>query len=331
MASAGDKTAVVNTVLGPVAADALGVTLVHEGLLSIVPGAQYAFDIQIDRAEIFETLKQRLNEFKNAGGSTIVDSLGMFHGRDVPLYEALSRATGVNIIASTGMGPEEQLGGYFLTPQTNPPTPWPAEKFADLFSKEVTEGMVVPRLERRNGAGLAVTAADRTGITATEGSLFRGVARTAQTTGVPASIQFGTDAVGELQIVLDEGLTADRVVVAGLDRKSAVAAGAPAAVAQLGANVAIDHVGTNTSADFITDAERVTLISELVAAGFADRIFISASATGVSKGEPGISTPYAQVLTGFVPLLKQAGIAESVIDQILIHNPARLLTTAATK
>jgi phosphotriesterase-related protein len=45
------------------------------------------------------------------------------------------------------------LGGYFLSPQTNPPTPWPAEKFANLFTKEVTEftkevteGMVVPRM-----------------------------------------------------------------------------------------------------------------------------------------------------------------------------------------
>ena len=46
----------VNTVLGPVPADELGVVAVHEALLSVVPGAQYAPDITIDRAEIFETL-----------------------------------------------------------------------------------------------------------------------------------------------------------------------------------------------------------------------------------------------------------------------------------
>ena len=40
------------------------------------------------------------------------------------------------------------LGGYYLTPQTNPPTPWPTQKFAELFGREVNEGMVVPRLER---------------------------------------------------------------------------------------------------------------------------------------------------------------------------------------
>ena len=82
------------------------------------------------RAEIFEVLAGKLRAFKAAGGGTVVDSTGMFHGRDVRLYEALSRATGVHVVASTGMGPEEDLGGYFLTPQTDPPTPWPAYRWA---------------------------------------------------------------------------------------------------------------------------------------------------------------------------------------------------------
>ncbi|MGW0940762.1 phosphotriesterase family protein, partial [Streptomyces sp. NPDC002666] len=157
------KTNTVNTVLGPVPIEDLGVVSVHEALLSVVPGAEYAFDVTIDRAEIFETLAAKLTDFRTHGGGTIVDSTGMFHGRDVRLYEALSRTTGVHIVASTGQGPEEMLGGYFLTPQTNPPTPWPAEKFADLFTQEVTEGMVVPRVERRGAAGLVATVATPAG------------------------------------------------------------------------------------------------------------------------------------------------------------------------
>ncbi|MFE1753705.1 hypothetical protein ACFW88_24715 [Streptomyces anandii] len=126
----------MNIVLGPVPAEDPGVVPVHEVLLSAAPGAQYAFDITIDRAEIFETLAAKLKDFRAHGGCTVADSTGMFHGRDVLLYEALSRVTGVHIVASTGQGPEEKLGGYLLTPQTDPPTPWPAEKFADLFTKD---------------------------------------------------------------------------------------------------------------------------------------------------------------------------------------------------
>lgn len=315
----------VNTVLGPIPAHELGVVAVHETLLSVLPGAEYGFDISMDRAEIFETLAAKLVEFRESGGGTIVDSAGMFHGRDVRLYEALSRSTGVHIVASTGQGPEELLGGYFLTPQTNPPTPWPAEKFADMFAREVSEGMVVPRVERRGAAGLVATTATRAGMTATDESLFRGAARAGVTTGVPVSIRFGSDAVRELDIVLDEKLSADRVVVGGLDRKDAVASGAPLEIARRGAYVAIDHVGTEDDAH-LTDAERVALVVELIAAGHTDQILLSASATGVAKGHPGNDLPFGHVLTDFVPRLTAAGLSDADIRRILVDNPRALLT-----
>ncbi|MFV5991949.1 phosphotriesterase [Streptomyces sp. NPDC056231] len=315
----------VNTVLGPVPAAELGVVSVHGALLSVVPGAEHAFDITIDRAEIFETLAAKLKDFRAHGGGTIVDSTGMFHGRDVRLYETLARTTGVHIVASTGQGPEELLGGYFLTPQTNPPTPWPAEKFADLFTKEVTEGMVVPRVERRGAAGLVATTATREGMTATDESLFRGAARTALTTGVAVSIRYGSDALHDLDVVLDEKLAADRVVVGGLDRKDAVAAGAPLEVARRGAYVALDHVGVEDG-EHVTDAERAALVADLVKAGFADRILLSSSATGVTKGHPGNDLPYSYVLTTFVPLLKTQGLSDEDARRILVENPRDLLS-----
>ncbi|MGW3680112.1 phosphotriesterase family protein [Streptomyces prasinus] len=315
----------VNTVLGPVAAEDLGVVSVHEALLSVVPGAEYAYDVTLDRAEIFETLAAGLKDFHAHGGGTIVDSTGMFHGRDVRLYEALSRTTGVHIVASTGQGPEEMLGGYFLTPQTNPPTPWPAEKFADLFTKEVTEGMVVPRVERRGTAGLVATTATPEGMTATDESLFRGAARTALSTGVAVSVRYGSDALHDLDVVLDEKLPADRVVVGGLDRKDAVAAGAPLGVARRGAYVALDHVGTKDDAH-LTDDERAALVAELVRAGFGDRILLSVNATGVAKGHPGNDLPYSYVLTTFVPLLKARGLSDEDTRRILVENPRDLLS-----
>ncbi len=314
----------VNTVLGPVPAEELGVVSVHEALLSVVPGAEHAFDITIDRAEVFEILAAKLADFRAHGGGTIVDATGMFHGRDVRLYEALSRATGVHLVASTGQGPEELLGGYFVTPQTNPPTPWPAEKFADLFGKEVTEGMVVPRVERRAAAGLVATAATVAGMTATDESLFRGAARAALSTGVAVSIRYGRDAVHDLDVALDEKLPADRVVVGGLDRKSALDADAPLEIARRGAYVALDHVGTEDDVH-VTDAERVALVYDLVQAGFGDRVLLSSSATGVAKGHSGNDLPYSYVLTAFVPQLRSRGLGDGTIRRLLADNPRDLL------
>lgn len=314
----------VNTVLGPIPASELGVVAVHEALLSVVPGAQYAPDISMDRAEIFEILAGKLTGFREHGGQTIVDSTGMFHGRDVKLYEALSRSTGVHIVASTGMGPEEMLGGYFLTPQTNPPTPWPAERFAELFSREVTEGMVVPRVERRGAAGLVTTTADRAGMTPTEESLFRGAARTAVKTGVPVSIRFGADALHDLDIVLAEELPADRVLVGGLDRKDAD--GAALEVARRGAFVGIDHVGLNEDADYLTDQDRAELVLKLVAAGHADKIILSGNSIGVAKGQPDYDLPFSHVLSTFAPFLKAQGLSDEDARRILVDNPRNLLT-----
>lgn len=321
----------VHTVLGAVPADELGVVAVHEALLSIVPGAEYAHDIRIDRADVFEALAGKLTDFRAHGGGTVVDSTGMFHGRDVRLYEALSRATGVHIIASTGMGPEHLLGGYFLTPQTNPPTPWPAGKFADLFAREVTEGMVVPRVERRGAAGLVVTTATREGMTATDESLLRGAARAALATGVPLSFRFGSDAVRELEVALDEGLPADRIVVGGLDRADAAAAGAPLEVARRGAYVALDHVGLDDDEAHLTDRERAALVLELVAAGHADRVLLSSNALGQAFGQPAYDLPFSYVVSTFVPHLTSRGLSGEDAHRILVDNPRALLTVRPSR
>lgn len=314
----------VNTVLGPIDPADLGVVAVHEALLSIVPGAQYAYDITIDRAEIFEALAAKLAAFKAAGGGTVVDRTGMFHGRDVRLYQSLSRATGVHIVASTGMGPEENLGGYFLTPQTNPPTPWPAERFADLFAAEVTEGMVIPRVERRGAAGLIVTTVTDAGMTPTDESLLRGAARAARATGVALSFGAVADPVRALEIALEEQLPADRIVVVGLDRSGAD--GVAKEIAERGAYVAVDHVGWAEGSGYLSDADRVALVVALIDAGHAARIVLSASAVGVAKGHPDVDAPYTAVLDGFVPQLRAAGVGDEDIDRLLVVNPRDLLT-----
>ena len=277
----------VNTVLGPVPADRLGVVAVHEALLSVVPGAEYAYDIAIDRAAVFETLRARLSEFRASGGGTVVDSIGMSHGRDMLLYEALSRSTGVHIVASTGMGPEELLGGYFLTPQTNPPTPWPAERFADLFAREVTDGMVVPRVERRGPAGLVTTTTTRGGRTATDESLLQGVARAALATGAPVSLRI--DDPGDLDVVLKEGLPAHRVAVLADDLQAVVARGAYVVVTDPAALAALP----------------------------VEQALLSTGGVGMSFGKEAPAASYADLLDA---------LPEEVVHQVLVANPRALLT-----
>lgn len=319
-------TNVVNTVTGSVPADELGVVLISETLLSVYPGAEFAPEIDLDKSKIFDALKTKLNNFKRAGGKTIVDTSGMFHGRDARLYENLSRSTGVHIVLSTGLGPEKLLSGYFLTPQKNPPTPWSAEQFSALFIKEVEEGVVVPRVFRVAPAGIVTSIADETGITELEVNLFHAAALTTLKTGIPTSVQYGKDAVAELEVILETGVNADRIIIGGLDRIDAVNAKAAFEVAKRGANVSIDHIGWTPSEGFIGDADRAELVKELVDAGYTEQILLSSSAVGVAKGHEAKEHEYDYVLTTFVPLLKKAGVTAEQVATILEKNPQNVLT-----
>ncbi|WP_066072570.1 aryldialkylphosphatase [Neobacillus soli] len=323
-------SSVVRTVLGPVPAQDLGVVLIHETLLSVFPGAEYAPEINMDKSEIFELLKRQLTEFRRLGGKTIVDASGMFHGRDVELYRTLSRTTGVHIIASTGLGPEPMLSGYFTTPQKNPPSPWSAEQFSGLFTKEVIEGIVIPRVERSSSAGLVTSIATRSGITKVETGLFRGSAQTALATGVPVSIQYGADATGDLEILLGEGVAENRIIIGGLDRIDAVRRKEAFAVAKRGAYVAIDHVGWSSSEGFVNDGERAKLVAELFADGLGERVLISSNAIGVAKGHETKELGYDYLLTKFVPMIQDAGVTREQIRLLLEENPARVLTIDAS-
>lgn len=307
----------VNTVLGPVPADSLGITAVHEALLSVYPGAQHGYDITIDRAAIFNVLKTKLEAFRAAGGGTIVDSTGMFHGRDLHLYEALAESTGVNIIASTGMGPEAKLGGYFLTPQTNPPTPWPAEKFADLFAKEVTEGMVVPRVERRHAAGLITTTVTATGATPTDESLLVGAAEAAKDTNTALSFRAGADPTGELHIALASGIDPARVLVGDLRTTDPQLL---ATIAEMGCFVGIDTIGDGD------DTSRIEAVKNLIDAGHTSRILLSTGAVGVAVAHDAPTSEYPDVLTSFIPQLEEQGLSAADKTTILVDNPRRFLT-----
>ncbi|WP_129660780.1 phosphotriesterase family protein [Rothia uropygialis] len=319
------QSATVNTVLGPVPATDLGVVATHESLLSIYPGAEYAPEISIERSEIFATIATKLERFKSAGGGTVVDSTGMFHGRDLPLYESLSRSTGVHLVASTGLGPQRLLGGYFLTPQTNPPKPWPANKFAELFMQEITEGMVNPRIRRHAPAGLVRVAAAPEGITDTETSLFRGAARAGVETGVPVSVRYGSDPLSELEVLTSEGLNANRVLVGGLDRNDAVEKEYAKRIAERGAYIGVDHIGTDNDPRFVDDGARADLVQHLVTAGFGDRIILSSNAIGVARGQPGCDIPYEFASNSFARLLTSRGMPDGVVHNLFKENPAQLL------
>ena len=93
----------VNTVLGPIAAKDMGVTLPHEHIQYGYPGWQchtaiYPYDRQAIIDTGVKTLKS-LKEKHNLG--TFVDATPIDGGRDVTVLRDVSEKSGVNLICST--------------------------------------------------------------------------------------------------------------------------------------------------------------------------------------------------------------------------------------
>ena len=105
----------INTVLGEIPADELGVTLAHEHVLCASPTMLAAFGNKwMDRERVIDKAVTLLTEAKEeCGVSSIIDATPIDLGRDVSILREVSERSGVNILCSTGLyyGDVPFLGG----------------------------------------------------------------------------------------------------------------------------------------------------------------------------------------------------------------------------
>ncbi len=89
----------VNTVQGALPHECLGITDAHNHVwIDAVPGVDAGAPV----LEQFTLILKELNEFRDKGGGTLLDCQPQGCGRDGKRLLALSRASGVNLIACTG-------------------------------------------------------------------------------------------------------------------------------------------------------------------------------------------------------------------------------------
>src|SRR3981081_4611015 len=99
--SPGKNTMSVMSVTGPLKAEVLGRTLVHEHIVLTMPGEELDPAFAPDRREILAVAPARLQELKDHGVTTLVDPCPIELGRDPELYAEVSERSGVKIIFAT--------------------------------------------------------------------------------------------------------------------------------------------------------------------------------------------------------------------------------------
>ncbi|WP_432013394.1 phosphotriesterase family protein [Streptomyces cucumeris] len=294
----------VRTVLGDVPGAELGICDAHDHLFirsTRLPGQELA-DPEAAEAE--------LRAFRALGGGTMVQWTPYGLGRAAGRLPALSRATGVRLVAATGMHQAEHY-----RPGT---VEGVRDRLAELFTDELTRGIggTGPR------AGLIKVAGGFHGLDAHARHTMTAAAEAHHRTDAPIAVhlELGTAAPDVLDLLCGElGVPPHRVLIGHLNRSPDPVVHLQ--VAAMGAFLVYDGP---SRAHHTTDWRLPEVLTALVEAGHAGQLLLGGDTTTAGarsvNGGPGL--PY--LLRRLRPRLELA-VGAAVMDRILIENPARAL------
>ena len=299
---------IVRTVAGDIPAGDLGVCYPHEHMFGAPPGALAASDFRLDDEA---AARREVGWFREAGGRALVDMSTPDYARDAAGLRRVSEATGVHIVCATGFNKDT-----FSKPWVEPRS---IEELTALYVREVTVGID----ETSVRAGVIKASTMRDAITPCGAKMLRAAARAHRATGAPISThtEAGTMALEQIAVFREEGVDPRRVVMGHMDRKLELEY--LRAVAETGAFLGIDQISKEK---YYPDRARIDVILTLAAEGFGGQILLSGDLARRSYwpaygGGPG----FTYILWRFVPWLREAGASEALIQDLIVHNPARAL------
>jgi phosphotriesterase-related protein len=331
----------VQTVLGPIPPEDLGVTLMHEHLLldatpwfkepeeasrrAIAHGPVRMKTLGALRNDPFlcrdncmlfdeEAATDEVSLFRYAGGQTVVDPTCRGIGRDPKALQRISRATGLNVI----MG-----AGYYLEPaHPSYVKGMSIEAVAEEAESDIVEGVQGVR------AGIIGEIGISKNFTAEEEKVLRGAARAQSRTGVPLEVHLpGWERHGErvLDTVAEEGGDLGRTVLCHMN-PSGEDLDYQAALTERGAWLEYDMIGmdffyADQQAQSPSDEENVRAIKGLRDAGLLGSVLLSQDVFVKIQLVRYGGTGYAHVLEHFVPRLRRHGFGEDEIEKLLVENP----------
>ena len=313
----------INTVLGPISAEQLGTTLMHEHCLWAFPGWEYDLSYPFDRDSALQIIGDDLVDLKRERVDSLVDTTAPSMGRDAVFLEELSQRSGIQIIASTGFYTEHWGGIPFSL------SFWDLDEMTEFMVTELTKGMDGTSIK----AGLIKVGTGEGEITEMERKTFIAAARAHIKTGVPiyTHTHKGTMISEQLDIFEEEHVDLSKVIIGHLS--DTVDLNCHLDVVRRGANVGLDRIGLE---GFQTSREHVQLVAAMVAGGYTDQLVMSQDTTRIWLGHPPkfpgrpsvpksyLERPFTRLLREFIPKLEKAGISQETIRVILRENPKRI-------
>lgn len=324
----------VESVTGPIDADDLGATLIHEHLRTwdeathmqwptaetaredephgVGPGGDYDEAVKAARSAV------------ELGIRTIAEPTAMFLGRDVSFMRRVAEETGLQVIPCTGIYTYDHLPTFFVTRD--------ADQIADLYVHDIEEGIQGTDIK----AAFIKCAADEPGVNENIEKLHRAAARSSVRTGTPImahSRPASDTATRQIEIFEEEGVEMAKVQIAHCGDTDDV--DQIERILDKGVWVGLDRYGLDMYQPY-ENRQRTTLA--LLERGYADRMFLSADSCATIDWFPpeaigqmiqaGMAVDWTIriVPEKVIPELRERGMTEEQERTMMIANPVSWLT-----
>ncbi len=329
------------TILGPVPADQLGHILTHEHILSDVPdwGLQPLYPELLDhkvtigilgklRRDIWsckdnlrldepEVSLQEVASFKAKGGGTLVDVTSVGLKRDIRGVTEIARATGVHVVAGTGLYIHSGHPAYVARQA--------ADELAAWMIAEIQEGI--------EGTGMRAGIIGEIGISSPmhqdEEKVLRAALRAQRSTGAPLSIhQWGGQSLEKIDaLVQEEGVSPANIILCHL---TTVSQEQRFWAAERGFYLGIDSFGHEYYTDalagkILQDPGRIQMVRDLIERGHLRQILLSNDLGLKMLQKKYGGWGYEHILVNIKPFMLRMDIPPKAIDTLLYYNPARLM------
>jgi phosphotriesterase-related protein len=332
------------TVLGPVAPDALGPTLMHEHLLvDIRPPSKRAPqhlgpEIRLDTTwainygtlpaarnyllEDVDLATAEVRRMLDAGGRTIVE---LSSGGLGPRPEALAKiahATGAHIVMGCGHYVDE-----YQAPENR-------ERGVDDFARDMITAAFEGAWGTSVRAGIIGEIGCQAPWTALEQRVMRGAILAQQETGLALNVHPGRhpDQPQEVaDFITKHGGTTERTIISHIDR-TIFDVDRMLRLADTGCVLEFDLFGQESSyyrladIDMPNDAVRLHAIRALIERGHLARVVISHDICYQTRLVALGGHGYGHIFANVVPMMQRRGFSEAEVQAILVGTPRRLLT-----
>ncbi len=298
------------TTLGPKSRGELSVILPHEHVFLDLRTWESPGHGAAETEEVIQSLAPEISRARKVGVTVIVEPTTLGVGRRADVLAAVSEATGMPLVAPTGVYRE----------------PWIPPWVHDAAHSELRDWMIGELLGEIEGTGvragwIKVSAGDD-GLTRTETKVLRAAAEAAVATGATIGSHTirGRVALEQLDVLEGADLSPERFVWIHAQREPDFSLHFEAA--RRGAWLEYDGIGRRRMPQGSDDVF-VGRIKNALQSGLADRLLLSGDVLGYDASLPngGEVEAYTYLCETFLPKLVAAGVDEATVRRLTVDNP----------